>query len=148
MKYSSISSRLNRLEQKKQIAERKVKIAMTSYGKWTVLIDHENFNTLAEAVDYVKSKYNTHSIKVCQVAYVINKMPDKDLKIIASLNDQPNTPEQDKLIRQIQEPCDQLQQVQQHNPKIHFELFYMTNEEQNEIQQHFKPLKNDPEQSL
>lgn len=132
MKYSSISSRLNRLEQKEQIAKRKVKIAMMPYGKWAVLRDHENFDTLAEAVDYVKRKYNTHSIKVCQVAYVIHKMSDKDLKVIASLSDQPNTPEQDKLIQQIQEPCDQLQQVQQHNPKIHFELFYMTNEEQDE----------------
>lgn len=132
MKYSSISGRLDKLEQQEQLAKRKVKIAILTYGKWAVLRDHAEFDTLAEAVNYVRRKYNTHSIEVCQVAYVIDKMPEDELRILASLSDKPNTPEQDKLIDQIQQPCDQLQQVQQHNPKIHFELFYMTEMEEQE----------------
>lgn len=139
MKYSSIANRIDKLEKQEHESKRVIKIANLPHDKWAVLKDHAEFDFLKEAVAYVREKYNTHSIKVCQLSHVLASIRANDLKAFISVlemtqkPDQQATPKQqqiyDEIMRQVQEPCDQLVQVQQDNPKINFELFYITDDE-------------------
>lgn len=140
MNLSAVAKRIDRLENRRHKVTHKIRIAYLTYDKWAVVRDFQEFNTLQEAVNYVKSQYATKCIEVSQMPYVISKLSDEDLGRTIDLLDADQDPDKHlstqqqaecdaKMQELLTKPCDQVLQVKHMNPSIKFELYCMTTDE-------------------
>lgn len=145
MNLNAVAKRINKLEQRGRSKAKNIKVAYMIYGKWAVLKDYEEFDTLAEAINYIKDRYTTKNIEVCQLNYVLSHMDDKPLDRLIKIlthNDQTLEPQQQKLLdnveKQINVSCTPLLKLEHDNPNINFKLFLLS-EDQTEAYLKAKP---------
>lgn len=145
MNLNAVARRISKIEQRGRSKAKNIKVAYMIYGKWAVLKDYEEFDTLAEAINYIKDRYTTKTIEVCQLNYVLSHMDDEALNRLIKIlthSDQPLEPHQQKLFnnleKQINVPCAPLSKLEHDNPNIEFKLFLLS-EDQTEAYLKAKP---------
>lgn len=100
-------------------------------NNWTVIQDHNSFDSLQAAINHIKQKYTSKTIKVDQVRYQMSKMTDAELRKIAKGN---QLATDDPAFDVLKQPSDVLAKAIKDNPDLKFEVLIMTEKQQQELQ--------------
>ena len=125
MTLAGVTNRIKRIEKAQHPSGRKMLITYAVYDKWLVKYDGEVFDTLEQAIDYLKHKYRPAKVLINDYTYNLFKMSMDELE---RLSRNPNNID-DEILKRATKPTKAFEQVIKEYPKLDIEHVFLSDEE-------------------
>lgn len=126
MTLTGVANRIKRIEKAQHPNGRNMLITYALYDKWLVKYDGEVFDTLEQAIDYLKHKYRPARFLIDDYMYNISNMSMDELRKIAcdNIDDM-----DEKTLEKAAQPTKSFKQVIKEYPKLDIERVFLSDEE-------------------
>ncbi len=117
MTLAGVTNRIKRIEKAQHPSGRKMLITYAVYDKWLVKYDGEVFDTLEQAIDYLKHKYRPAKVLINDYTYNLFKMSMDELERLSRNPDNID----DEILKRATKPTKAFEQVIKEYPKLDIE---------------------------
>ncbi|GGV09044.1 hypothetical protein [Lactobacillus acetotolerans] len=125
MTLAGVTNRIKRIEKAQHPSGRKMLITYAVYDKWLVKYDGEVFDTLEQAIDYLKHKYRPAKVLINDYTYNLFKMSMDELERLSRNPDNID----DEILKRATKPTKAFEQVIKEYPKLDIEHVFLSDEE-------------------
>lgn len=125
MTLAGVTNRIKRIEKAQHPSGRKMLITYAVYDKWLVKYDGEVFDTLEQAIDYLKHKYRPAKVLINDYTYNLSKMSMDELERLSRNPDNID----DEILKRATKPTKAFEQVIKEYPKLDIEHVFLSDEE-------------------
>lgn len=125
MTLAGVTNRIKRIEKAQHPSGRKMLITYAVYDKWLVKYNSEVFDTLEQAIDYLKHKYRPAKVLINDYTYNLSKMSMDELERLSRNPDNID----DEILKRATKPTKAFEQVIKEYPKLDIEHVFLSDEE-------------------
>lgn len=126
MTLAGVTNRIKRIEKAQHPSGRKMLITYAVYDKWLVKYDGEVFDTLEQAIDYLKHKYRPAKVLINDYTYNLSKMSMDELERLSRNPDNID----DEILKRATKPTKAFEQVIKEYPKLDIEHVFLSHDEE------------------